>query len=194
MGCGAKGPSGCDDAKCDGRTLAEMVTWYRRTILRSHNDVRDFYRAQPRLSEAIRVAAMAVLPDGVMDNHQHRVGRRRCAKAAARLLARAGQIEACTTFHDLLKVVTEVTEPVDRFGPLACYDTSIRIGAFLNLRPDRVYLHCGTKEGAKALGLDVRGDYLEITTLPRELRSLAPEDIENLLCLCKVNLRRLRFT
>jgi hypothetical protein len=34
------------------------------------------------------------------------------------------------------------------------YDTALRIGAKLKLFPTKVYLHAGTRLGARALGLD----------------------------------------
>jgi hypothetical protein len=45
-------------------------------------------------------------------------------------------------------------------GTLTASDTALRIGGFLKLQPDRVYLHAGTKDGAKLFGL---GDRTSIT-------------------------------
>jgi hypothetical protein len=45
--------------------------------------------------------------------------------------------------------------PIDRH-----HHTALRIGGFLKLQPDRVYLHAGTKDGAKLFGL---GDRTSIT-------------------------------
>ena len=65
------------------------------------------------------------------------------------------------------------------------YDTVLRIGAKLDLFPDRVYLHCGTREGARALGLKWRDPWLKVDELPRELRRLKPHEIEDFLCIYK---------
>jgi hypothetical protein len=43
-------------------------------------------------------------------------------------------------------------------------------GAFLDLSPEFVYLHCGTRDGARALGL---------------LRCLSADDLESFLCTFK---------
>ncbi|MEO0269567.1 MAG: hypothetical protein ABIN73_07505 [candidate division WOR-3 bacterium] len=50
--------------------------------------------------------------------------------------------------------------------------------------PDKVYLHAGTKEGAKNLGLNTKGKKaLQINELPKELKDLSPIEIEDILCI-----------
>ena len=81
------------------------------------------------------------------------------------------------------------------YGILACYDAALRIGVRLNpaVQPTKVYLHCGTREGAAIL-CDVRGrEFLNKIELPPELRDLTPDDIENFLCVCKDELQRLKM-
>ena len=51
---------------------------------------------------------------------------------------------------------------IHRFGKLAVYDTACRLGVYLGLGPEVVYLHAGTTKGAKALSLDTNRGYLEI--------------------------------
>jgi hypothetical protein len=70
-------------------------------------------------------------------------------------------------------------------GSLTVYDTTLRIGARLALEPSKVYLHAGTLAGAKALGLDWRGGTIEMSQLPAELRTLAPREAEDVLCIYK---------
>lgn len=51
--------------------------------------------------------------------------------------------------------------------------------------PGRVYLHTGTADGAKALGLNCRRESLDPDELPTEFRRLTPREIEDCLCLYK---------
>ncbi len=74
-------------------------------------------------------------------------------------------------------------EKVHRFGKLAIYDTVIRLG---------VYLHAGTNEGARALGLDTRRGILEPKELPTPFRSLEPWECEDFLCIYKDELAKLK--
>ena len=64
--------------------------------------------------------------------------------------------------HD---IVSDVAADFHGIGSLTVYDTATRIGAFLKLEPDRVYLHAGTRDGARALGFDQR-DSLSASELP----------------------------
>ncbi|MBI1997211.1 MAG: hypothetical protein HYW03_03845 [Deltaproteobacteria bacterium] len=65
------------------------------------------------------------------------------------------------------------------------YDTALRIGARLGLEPERVYIHSGTRVGARRLGLDWRAKWIEPKDLPKPLRSLPPWQVEDILCIYK---------
>jgi hypothetical protein len=72
-------------------------------------------------------------------------------KAYNRLLTHEGEIEACKSFGDLLKLIELYTADICGFGKLAVYDTACRIGVYLGLSPEVVYLHAGTTESAKPI-------------------------------------------
>ena len=80
-------------------------------------------------------------------------------------------------------MIEEATKEVARFGKLASYDVAHRIGAYLNLVPDYIYLYAGTADGAKALGL--WGDKVEKSKFPKSLQRLSPAQIEDFLCIFK---------
>ena len=75
---------------------------------------------------------------------------------------------------------------LDRFR-----DTALRIGAKLGIRPDRVYLHRGTREGARALKLDASQATIDVSQLPPAFQRLDAREIEDCLCIYKEDLRRL---
>lgn len=81
-----------------------------------------------------------------------------------------------------------VLQLVSGSDELYVYDTTLRIGAKLGLLPKKVYLHAGTRVGAKALGFDGNARTLEISVLPKELRQLEPHEIEDALCIFKSEL------
>lgn len=70
---------------------------------------------------------------------------------------------------------------------LTAYDVAHRICSVYGIEPEFIYLHTGTTEGAKNLGIDTRGKkYLDLKELPDWLTSsLGPADIENFLCIYK---------
>ena len=65
------------------------------------------------------------------------------------------------------------------------YDTALRIGAKLGVEPKTVYLHRGTRSGAKALGIETNRPFIEVHEFPRQLRSLRPRELEDCLCIYK---------
>jgi hypothetical protein len=56
--------------------------------------------------------------------------------------------------------------------------TTPRIGAYLGIGSDRVNLHCGVIDGAKALGIDVIGrGFIEVDEFPSAFRLLSAAEI-----------------
>jgi hypothetical protein len=69
-------------------------------------------------------------------------------------------------------------------GPMTIYDVAVRFGAWMKLKPERIYLHAGTLAGLKALGISTTGWGVSIPMemLPRILRRKDPDEVEDFLC------------
>lgn len=80
-------------------------------------------------------------------------------------------------------------------GPVTVYDVAVRIGAFLEVEPEQVYMHAGVRQGLKsleaALGNHAAGKRLAgahklkrvpLYLFPKPLRSMKADDVEDLLC------------
>ncbi len=89
------------------------------------------------------------------------------------------------TFEELHQLVADCTKHIDRFGVLARYDISLRIGANLGIWPEIVYLHAGTKKGCKKLGVPFKGKTVEMSALPKPVQRLKPHHADNFLCIYK---------
>jgi hypothetical protein len=96
------------------------------------------------------------------------------------------------TFDELHTLAARTVGPISFIGPLTLYDTAHRIGAFLGLRPEFVYLHAGVCSGAKALGLDYKANKLPMSALPKAFQKLRPEQAEDCLCIYKDDLKALK--
>ena len=68
------------------------------------------------------------------------------------------------------------------------YDTSLRLGAYLDLWPEVVYVHAGTKKGCRALSVGTGDGTVELESLPEPLRVLEPYQAEDFLCIFKAQL------
>ena len=165
----------------DTRALTSLVDKYRATVrLRDHL---AFYQNIPTLDEAIETAALAIMANGKRHPHQRRIPRRVLEEVKDRLLANKEELQQSTCFDEIVAVVYKSS--VRGFGELARYDTALRIGVRLGHLPTRVYLHAGTRTGAKALGLAAGREYLNISELPPPLHALQPDEIEDFLCIFK---------
>ncbi len=162
----------------------EVVETYAAWGRRGANVELEHFRRQPTLEDAISEAALARFRGKKLD-HQRRVPVAVLERSRRVLLANAKRLAEANSFDELFAEVEERIAPIHGIGELTVYDTALRIGAYLGHSPAKVYLHAGTREGAKRLGLDVRGKTLDVATLPGALRRLAPHETEDVLCIFK---------
>jgi hypothetical protein len=192
-GCGPSIRRGCGDNRNGKlRTYAQIVADYRR----HYDDDVARYRAffgdgSLAPGEAVRRAGLSLRDDGTVHPHQRRLGRLLMAEAAAILTPLAPALMAATNFDELHRTIDLHLRAVGGFGELAIYDIAQRLGWYRNMEPSAIYLHCGTREGAKALGLSTSGRTLALAALPPELRVLSPSQLEDVLCIYKNDLRRI---
>lgn len=144
-----------------------------------------WFRSQPSLSAAVRCAASATTRDGKRHAHQWRIARAAIAAATDALCANVPRVRAAADFDDLHQLVGQLVRRIGGIGELYVYDTALRIGAKLDRLPQRVYLHAGTRDGARALGLDWRLKTLEVSQLHAALQRLAAHEVEDVLCIYK---------
>jgi hypothetical protein len=179
----------CAPALTKARTLRGIVAAYIRDHLNGAVREMRFYALQRTLAGAISCAASCKLPSGKRHPHQRRIPQAALTNAKRRLLsAGVGRVR---TFDELHDVVASVIGPIRKIVPLAIYDMAHRIGAFLGVKPTRVYLHRGTREGARKLGLGWGRKTLDIGELPREFHRLTASEVEDCLCIYKGVLPRL---
>jgi hypothetical protein len=160
--------------------------WLKTSEFERFNSRRDM----PTLEKAIETAALSEDENGEIYDHQRRPHYvwPDAYPAAASALARAVEkINDCKNFDELHCVIEAVLK--DTFGrgsnkELYAYDVAFRIGAWMGLLPDKVYLHAGVRKGAEALGMQTRGRRtIQITELRPQLRSLPAWQLEDILCI-----------
>lgn len=172
------------------KKLRDIVSGYKRYRRLDINRYLRHYRRLTSLVKAIEDSALAIAPSGKRHPHQRRLKRRVLVQVKRKLLKRQKAIKACTNFDRLIKLVGRAGGK--GFGKLAIYDTALRIGSALNLLPSKMYLHAGTRQGARVLGLDISKGWIRVVDLPRPLRKLKPFELEDLLCIYKDNLKKIQ--
>lgn len=106
------------------------------------------------------------------------------------MLRIAPALSAADSFDELFDIVSTAIELIDGIGELAVYDTALRIGARFDLQPTKVYLHAGTRTGARVLGLQHTRAYIDVAELPVELQVLSASEAEDALCIYKHELTK----
>jgi hypothetical protein len=160
-----------------------------------HDHELTWFRTQTTLEDVLRIAGKAHDEKGKRYRHQRRIKPKAIQEATKHLLELHDDLRPCFTFHELWALIRDNLKPIPGIGELYIYDAALRIGAYLRLTPERVYLHAGTRIGARKAGLLLRArgrrEWLESNELPALLRDLPPSDIENLLCIYEGRLPRL---
>jgi hypothetical protein len=184
MGCIPR--SSCKPARPKkGADLKALVRLYRRHNRPDAMRENEFFRTMPSLQLTIHHAALAIDHRGKRFGHQRLQQRSALERAKHSLVAIAKELKACKRFDELHAVIERTIRSIGGLRELYAYDTALRIGAFLGLAPEFVYLHRGTRVGARALGLNAKLPYLTVDQLPAELRTLSPPEAEDFLCIYK---------
>jgi hypothetical protein len=170
--------------------IKTIVRVYIERIRPRAQEELDWFRKQPSLQSAIEYAALATNSQGKRYSHQRRLPKTTLEQAKQTLLINAKAIEESRDFDDLFILIDKILEPVWGIGELYVYDTALRIGAKLNLLPTVVYLHAGTRQGARALGFG-KAATLNASDLPADFRPLEPHEIEDVFCIFKDDLRKM---
>jgi hypothetical protein len=151
-----------------------------------------YFGGQKSLVEAIRVAALAINCNGKRHPHQRRIPKEHLEHYRRGLTRKSESLKSCKSFHKLMEISQSIADDIWKHSELTVYDTTQRIGAYLKRYPDRVYLHAGTRKGARALVKFRRGvPYLFPKELPGVFRRLKPYEVEDCLCIYKGALKSL---
>jgi hypothetical protein len=171
-----------------GGMLREYIESYRPQARRERSRFRRF----SSLEKAIETAALALDEDKKRSAHHRRRTAVQLSLGKSALIASLSDLRRCKSFDQLHNRVRKATKPIKGLGKLYTYDTTQLIGAHLRLSPKRVYLHSGTRNGARALGFSGGLSYLMPSQLPIQLQVLKPYEMEDFLCIFERDLARLR--
>lgn len=170
-------------------TFEAIIRSYRADAERRDAEHKWWADPAQTLREAVRRSALSEVPGRrrlVRHGHQCRIPGSVLAEAASVLTDFEAQIAACTTFDELHDLVTVACRGVPGTGELFKYDAAHRIGLYRGIHPTKIYLHQGTRDGARALGIKVAGrKYIDVAQLPAPLRVLSAAEAEDVLCIYK---------
>jgi len=163
--------------------LKSLVAEFRKKHRCNSSREASFFRSMPSLGLAIHHVALAIDGNDRCFDHQFHITQPARRKAKQVLEQIEQEMMACKSFHSLHSLFLRYLTPIRGLGEMYIYDAALRMGAYLRLNPAYVYLHRGTRVGAKALGLAVNRPYLEKAELPNDLQVLSADNIETFLCI-----------
>jgi hypothetical protein len=184
----------CTDSKnsIETKSLAQLVAEFLKQDGCCPRDEMDAYKGKP-IKEAIEMAARADDGKGNLHSHQRWLRPETAKQAESILLKCADEIQTCKDFdtlHEFIKSKLQINGASEMYW----YDTAFRIGLSLKVYPRKVYLHRGTRDGAKALGIYKGKDVLEMSELPAVLQTMKPYQVEDFLCIKKDVLQKFKGT
>jgi hypothetical protein len=171
-------------------TYDDVVDDYIRRYRDSAQAERQFFK-DCSFQKAIRYAGRCMRSDGKRHGHHQRRSQQTLIEVESVLQECAEEMRACETFHELYELIHREIYPIDDVGPLLVYDAATSIGAHLGLDPDRIYLHSGTAQGARAI-LRISGrKAIDRSELPTAFMRLGCCEVEDCLCIYKRDLARI---
>jgi hypothetical protein len=151
-----------------------------------HNDrVIKFCLKQNSLTDVIKIAVLSRDIYNKKHNHQHRIENFQLQMFLEKISLLEHKIQAVNKFDELLNLI--VKEKIIGIGPLALYDIALRIGYYIKIKPELIYLHAGAKTGANNFfGRKIKNNYLtkeEFVSKVDDFKNFSCEEIEAFLCI-----------
>ncbi len=141
-----------------------------------------FCKIQKTLNEAIEVAAKSIDENNKVHFRQRRVEKTELNRLAEGLSLREEDIKSAKDFDEIYAIIDATKNQY--ITEITVYDVAQRIGAYMNIFPEKIYLQSGTRTGAENL-LGNLGDkkYLLREELPSPFQrpDFTLEDIEDIL-------------
>lgn len=170
----------------------EIVSDYIAKCRQKRKVELKFYAKQPSIVRSIEVCAMAIRgTDGKRHNHQRLIPKKTLQSWKKMLLAKAPRLKRLKQRGNFNELFEEIcNSKIKGIGELTVYDTALRIGAYLNVKPLTIYLHAGTRKGAQTLGMDYKKQiYLDMKKFNKAFQRLKAYEIEDCLCIYKDNFK-----
>jgi hypothetical protein len=175
------------------KTIKTIISHYKRHCrINSENEISWFKSLETK--NVIYNAAFAVDCCGRRCSHQRRLKKNALLKSYQIIKTNWNIIKKSRNFDELYEIMKSKLENVFSLGELYFYDTSFRIGAFLNLFPKEIYLHAGTRIGAKNMGIEIKNrTKFKITEIPKDFRCMKPHELEDIFCIYKKYIGRIKI-
>jgi hypothetical protein len=167
------------------RKLESIIVAYK--VYRKQNPDKwlDDCKHAKSLEQAIELAATARNNENKKHDHQNLIPTSTLDSFAVNILNRINEIRQVRSFSELIASIQN--SKIKGIGDLTIYDTAQRIGNYLGIQPDKIYLHRGVRTGAEILLGKIKTKYITKDQLPTPFNKsdLSAADFEDILCVYK---------
>ncbi len=166
--------------------LERIIDNYKKQARKSVDYHVQFCLDQDNLKDVIEAAAKAVDDYGKIHFHQRRVAKADLLAFAEKLINLENELANAPTFDEIYTIIKNTSQA--GINEVTVFDTAFRIGSYLNLFPDKIYLTSGTRIGAEHLlgKLDDKNTLLPTDfPSPFQREDLSTADIEDILYVCR---------
>ena len=176
-------------------TPNDVIKYYNSKIMEYKKERNDHCSAdrvvkyvlkQKNIEEAINTAVISRDENGKKHSHQRRLQNNCLEDYSQKLLKIKNQISQVKSFNSLYMLLEQ--NRIHGVGELLIYDVSVRIGEYLKIYPETIYIHAGTRIGLKnLLKRRIYEQTINKQNLPEPFRScdLTPGQLEDFFCIYK---------
>jgi hypothetical protein len=173
-----------DVIKCYNSKIFEYKS--ERSKICLIDSVVKYVLEQKSIGDAINTAVMSKDKNEKKHSHQRRLQNNCLEDYAQKLLEIKNQISQVKSFNSLYILLEQ--NRIHGVGELLIYDVSVRIGEYLKIYPETIYIHAGTKTGLQnLLKRKIPEKQIKKEMLPEPFCSsdLTPGQLEDFFCIYK---------
>lgn len=165
--------------------INEVIHAYKENYGPDTERCTKYAKSQKTFVNALKAAALSVDENGIRDSHQNRISKLVLDLWYDAVVQNTMTLKKANNFDAIHEILEKAR--IKGIGKLTIYDTAIRIAAYKNIYPDKIYIHAGTKIGIKNLIGKTSSKYIFKSDLPKEFQrsEITCAEIENLLCIYK---------
>jgi len=162
-----------------------IIANYRKFRTETPDTWLSYCTSHPNLQSVINSASLATNQTAKRHPHQYRLKQVNLQLLADTLNQRSSEVLNAKTFDELYNVVASTA--ISGVGPVTIYDTANRIGKYLGLEPEYIYIHAGTKVGLEKLIGPTKLHKVTKNLLPEPFNTsdLSAAELEDVLCIYK---------
>jgi hypothetical protein len=171
------------------KSIDQIIKEYKQLRKQYPDQWIKLCKKQNSITKVLEIASKAKENNDKKHPHQYRVPNETLDSFYKLVCTNLKLISGIKRFDDLYDIINNCRIP--GVGALTVYDTANRIGSFLRIYPDKVYIHQGTKVGAeKLLRKKIhdktlhKGDFKQFNAY----KNLTCAEIEDILCIYKDDL------